>query len=188
MLLKSTANSLIHPPSVQLYQRSRNYGGSPVLRDHIAYRPFLTDRFNDYQGMNVARCRGLAAFTTSHSVIRVPGWVPVRAITSSNISLKTKKKTESIDFDALPKSKLDPVGQPVKPLDDWREYKKDHQAPSADVAEDEERLYKDAVAAGDVPDTALSKQVYLNWKRFPDCIVLTRVGKFYEASPTCCPQ
>jgi hypothetical protein len=67
-------------------------------------------------------------------------------------------------------------------LEPLLEHKKPHHAPSADVAEDEEKLYKDAIASGDIPDTALAKQVYLNWKRFPDCVVLTRVGKFYEVS------
>lgn len=34
-----------------------------------------------------------------------------------------------------------------------------------------------------IPDTDLAKHVFRNTKRFPDCIVLTRVGKFYEVSP-----
>jgi len=33
-----------------------------------------------------------------------------------------------------------------------------------------------------IPDTDLHKHVFRNMKRFPDCIVLTRVGKFYEVS------
>lgn len=40
--------------------------------------------------------------------------------------------------------------------------------------------YLAAVAQGEVPDSPLAEQVYQNWKRFPDAIVLTRVGKFYE--------
>lgn len=37
-----------------------------------------------------------------------------------------------------------------------------------------------AVKAGQVPDTALSRLVFDNWKRFPDCILLTQVGNFFE--------
>lgn len=40
--------------------------------------------------------------------------------------------------------------------------------------------YKAAVVRGEVPDTPLAEEVYTNWKRFPDAILLTRVGKFYE--------
>ena len=130
--------------------------------------------------MNIARCRGSAALINLRSLNRASRPTFVRAIASSNTALKSKKKSESIDFEALPKTKRDPAGIPVKPLEPLLEYKKPHHAPSVDIAEDEERLYKDAIASGDIPDTALAKQVYLNWKRFPDCVVLTRVGKFYE--------
>lgn len=132
--------------------------------------------------MNTARCRGSAVLFNLRSPIRAPWLTRIRTISSSNAALKSKKKTESIDFDALPKTKRDPNGSPVKPLASLVEYKKTHYAASVDVAENEERLYKDAIAVGDIPDTALAKQVYLNWKRFPDCVVLTRVGKFYEVS------
>ena len=132
--------------------------------------------------MNIARCRGFNAFVKSRSLSLATRTISVRTISSSNTALKSKKKSESIDFEALPKTKRDLTGSPVKPLEPLPEYKKPHHAPSVDVAEDEERLYKDAIASGDIPDTALAKQVYLNWKRFPECVVLTRVGKFYEVS------
>jgi len=132
--------------------------------------------------MNIARCRGSTIFINLRSLKRAPRFTTIRAISSSNAALKSKKKSESIDFEALPKTKRDLTGSPVKPLEPLPEYKKPHHAPSVDVAEDEERLYKDAIASGDIPDTALAKQVYLNWKRFPECVVLTRVGKFYEVS------
>lgn len=35
-----------------------------------------------------------------------------------------------------------------------------------------------------IPDSPLAHSVFRNWKRFPDCIVLTKVGKFYEVSLT----
>jgi hypothetical protein len=132
--------------------------------------------------MNIARCRGNTVFANLRSLSRAPRVTGIRAISSSNTALKSKKKTESIDWEDLPRTKIDPAGSPIKPLEPLLEYKKPHHAPSVDVAEDEERLYKDAIASGDIPDTALAKQVYLNWKRFPDCVVLTRVGKFYEVS------
>lgn len=40
-----------------------------------------------------------------------------------------------------------------------------------------------AVKAGQVPDTALSRLIYDNWKRFPDCVLLTQVGSFFEVTP-----
>jgi len=132
--------------------------------------------------MNIARCRGFDAFVKLRSVSLAPRFTSIRTISSSNTALKSKKKSESIDFEDLPKTKRDLAGTPVKPLEPLVEYKKPHHAPSVDIAEDEERLYKEAIASGDIPDTALAKQVYLNWKRFPDCVVLTRVGKFYEVS------
>jgi hypothetical protein len=132
--------------------------------------------------MNIARCRGSTVFINLRSLNGASRFTTIRAISSSNTALKSKKKTESIDFEALPKTKRDPAGIPVKPLEPLLGYKKHHHPPSVDVAEDEERLYRDAIASGDIPDTALAKQVYLNWKRFPDCVVLTRVGKFYEVS------
>lgn len=42
--------------------------------------------------------------------------------------------------------------------------------------------YRAAVTRGEVPDSPLAEQVYENWKRFPDAVLLTRVGKFYEVS------
>jgi len=132
--------------------------------------------------MNIARCRGFNAFVKSRSLSLATRTTSIRTISSSNTALKSKKKSESIDFEDLPQTKRDPTGTPVKPLEPLLEYKKPHHAPSVDVAENEEELYKDAIASGDIPDTALAKQVYLNWKRFPDCVVLTRVGKFYEVS------
>jgi len=120
--------------------------------------------------MNIARCRGFDAFVKLRSVSLAPRFTSIRTISSSNTALKTKKKSESIDFEDLPKTKRDLAGTPVKPLEPLVEYKKPHHAPSVDIA------------SGDIPDTALAKQVYLNWKRFPDCVVLTRVGRFYEVS------
>lgn len=134
--------------------------------------------------MNIAKCRGLPAFFRLNSPRNQPLLGPaVRAISSSHAVFKTKNRTESLDFESLPRTKLHPDGVPIKPLEPWEEYRKAHQAPSPDVAKNEEVFYRDAVASGDIPDTALAKQVYLNWKRFPGCIVLTRVGKFYEVCP-----
>ena len=92
------------------------------------------------------------------------------------------KSKQTFAFDELPKAKVDSAGKVATPLAPYREYEKEHHAPSPGMLLDEEDIYREAVRMGDIPDTALAKQVYLNWKRFPDCIVLTRVGKFYEAS------
>ncbi|CAD6571986.1 MAG: DNA mismatch repair ATPase msh1 [Tremellales sp. Tagirdzhanova-0007] len=54
---------------------------------------------------------------------------------------------------------------------------------SSDSAVDSEleaALYA-AIEAGELPNTELSKLVFKNSMRFPDAIVLTRVGKFYES-------
>lgn len=42
--------------------------------------------------------------------------------------------------------------------------------------------FQAAVAANKVPETYLSRLVWDNWKRFPDCVLLTQVGNFYEVS------
>lgn len=52
----------------------------------------------------------------------------------------------------------------------------------------EENDYLAAVAQGVIPDSPLAKQVFQNWRRFPDCIILTRVGKFYEVSFAASPN
>jgi hypothetical protein len=132
--------------------------------------------------MNIARCRVRAVSQCAVNLGYRPITHPTRRLISSSLpSLKVKKVRQSLDFDSLPKSKLDSAGQPLAPLEPYKEYKKKaHHAPSVEYASQEEESYRRAVAEGDVPDTALAKQVYLNWKRFPDCIVLTRVGKFYE--------
>jgi hypothetical protein len=50
----------------------------------------------------------------------------------------------------------------------------------ADAAE--EAAYVEAVRNGTIPETPLAKLVWLNWRRFPDCVLLTQVGNFYEVS------
>ena len=96
-------------------------------------------------------------------------------------SRKTKARpTESFNFDDLPKeakksestfglylsmilNKCDKVEGSPPPLTVDQQF---------DQAVNEDR----------VPNTDLAKVVFRNWRRFPDCIVLTRVGKFYEVS------
>lgn len=58
--------------------------------------------------------------------------------------------------------------------------------PKDDSLAAENAEFARAIKAGQVPDTALSRLVYDNWKRFPDCILLTQVGNFFEASY--CPR
>ncbi|KLT41663.1 hypothetical protein CC85DRAFT_247234 [Cutaneotrichosporon oleaginosum] len=58
-------------------------------------------------------------------------------------------------------------------------HKREHAETDTVAAENAE--FARAVKAGQVPDTALSRIVYDNWKRFPDCILLTQVGNFFES-------
>ncbi|WRT63671.1 uncharacterized protein IL334_000594 [Kwoniella shivajii] len=46
---------------------------------------------------------------------------------------------------------------------------------------DEEAQVEKAIEEGTIPSSTLAREVYTNWLRFPDCILLTRVGKFYES-------
>ena len=104
-------------------------------------------------------------------------------------------KSSSALFD-LPRFRADSEGNRIEALDPWIEAKRPRRArirsipasPSPPEEVDvnpkaEEDDYLSAVVKGEIPDTALAKQVYLNWRRFPDCIILTRVGKFYEVRP-----
>ncbi len=53
---------------------------------------------------------------------------------------------------------------------------------SIDLTENDPEL-EAALEEGSIPDSPLARQVFANWKRYPESIVLTRVGKFYEVSP-----
>jgi hypothetical protein len=135
--------------------------------------------------MALTRCRGCITGVRLGSRLKPSdSTVSVRPITSSaRLARAAKTKTkQTFSLEELPKAKVDATGKVVAPLAPYKEYEKEHHAPSPGILSDEEEMYKEAVKTGDIPDTALAKQVYLNWKRFPDCIVLTRVGKFYEVS------
>lgn len=135
--------------------------------------------------MALTRCRGcIASIRLGLRASLRDDTVVIRQI-SSTLPLRRANKTktkQTFSFDDLPKVRVDSEGKAATPLAPYKEYEKEHHAPSPGVLVDEEELYREAVKTGDIPDTALAKQVYLNWKRFPDCIVLTRVGKFYEVS------
>lgn len=51
---------------------------------------------------------------------------------------------------------------------------------SAAAEADLDAQYREAVSQGVLPDTPLAREVFGYWKRFPDAILLMRVGKFYE--------
>jgi hypothetical protein len=74
----------------------------------------------------------------------------------------TKNEAEGIDGPSVP----------LPPLDDPRSGFEQSIEAQLEIALNEHRI----------PDSPLAKTIFRNWKRFPDCIVLTRVGKFYEAS------
>lgn len=135
--------------------------------------------------MALARCRSVIAGACAGPSLKAPSQTTTLRLISTTPALANKRKSknrQTIAFDELPTSKIGIDGSAAVPLAPWKEFRKEHHAPSPDVLSDEEALYKQAIISGDIPDTALAKQVYLNWKRFPDCIVLTRVGKFYEVS------
>ncbi|KAL1404999.1 hypothetical protein Q8F55_008617 [Vanrija albida] len=96
----------------------------------------------------------------------------------------------------LPTSKLDDEGNTVGPLEAFIDTrpsrtKKDKSKEPPEPAEPspsgqstyqyDEAEFLAAVEAGTVPDTRLARVVWTNWKRFPDCILLTQVGQFYES-------
>ncbi|WWC97095.1 hypothetical protein V866_003973 [Kwoniella sp. B9012] len=103
------------------------------------------------------------------------------------------KITTSFHLSDLPTRKLGEDGQPLPPLGKWREDVVSHanvdnlrnaspQLDTAVLSPAEEQAEVDrAIAAGTIPSSDLSREVYTNWLRFPDCILLTRVGKFYES-------
>ncbi|BEJ10769.1 hypothetical protein CspHIS471_0101910 [Cutaneotrichosporon sp. HIS471] len=105
---------------------------------------------------------------------------------------RSRKKTTTIDFDDLPAFKVDAEGKSVGPLEDLLELGKGYRQATSrsskselkdrhDTAAAENAEFARAVKAGKVPDTALSRLVYDNWRRFPDCILLTQVGSFFES-------
>ena len=51
-----------------------------------------------------------------------------------------------------------------------------------------EEAYQIAVREGNVPDTELSRVVFKHQMRFPDAILLTRVGSFYEVESETRPR
>ncbi|GMK56766.1 hypothetical protein CspeluHIS016_0306060 [Cutaneotrichosporon spelunceum] len=102
---------------------------------------------------------------------------------------QSRKKTTTIDFDDLPAFKADAEGKSVGPLEDLLELGRGYKEGRLDmvVSDDtaaaaaENAEFARAVKAGQVPDTALARLVYDNWRRFPDCILLTQVGSFFES-------
>ena len=55
------------------------------------------------------------------------------------------------------------------------------------MTREESAEFKIALDAGTVPFNEVAKVVFKNWKRFPGCITLTRVGNFYEVSYSSVP-
>ncbi|ORY34333.1 muts domain V-domain-containing protein [Naematelia encephala] len=54
-------------------------------------------------------------------------------------------------------------------------------SPVLEVPPVDDEGYQAAVDVGRIPDTDLSRVIWKHWQRFPGCVVLTRVGKFYES-------
>lgn len=143
--------------------------------------------------------RSHALVTTTRSFDKVS---PTASVKPKPKLIKTKTRLSD-----MPAIKLGPDGLPQKALGAWDQTDlsckrskskairssaktaKGAKAPSDGVSSPvitcskaEIEHLQDAIQQGVIPDTPLAHEVYLNWKRFPDCILLTRVGKFYEVS------
>ncbi|KAJ3510725.1 hypothetical protein NLJ89_g4516 [Agrocybe chaxingu] len=125
-----------------------------------------------------------------------------------NTKEPTKKKRKRVKFSELPQVYLNPAGKPAAPLPDWApgcnsipvpipaepqpvndevakpvkrtRRKKQIQDAAADVAQEtgvEETPTRKTTKAS----TLLSREILSNLKRFPHCLLLTRVGQFYES-------
>nr|KIR47809.1 hypothetical protein I312_02957 [Cryptococcus bacillisporus CA1280] len=142
--------------------------------------------------------RSHALVTTTRSFDKV---TPTASVKPKPKLIKTKTRLSD-----MPAIKLGPDGLPQKALEAWDDTDisckrsksktirssaktaKGAKAPSDGVSSPvitcskaEIEHLQDAIQQGIIPDTPLAHEVYLNWKRFPDCILLTRVGKFYES-------
>ena len=142
-------------------------------------------------------CRLTALRPRSCPICRSPRHRPFSQATVLNrpsAAVATKPEKVVSQISDLPQWKTASDGSRLQPLDPWVESEKRRRGkrkadrsvgPDAEVdssAKTEEAEYHAAITHGTIPDTALAKQVWQNWMRFPDCIVLTRVGKFYEVS------
>ncbi|WWC85774.1 uncharacterized protein L201_000640 [Kwoniella dendrophila CBS 6074] len=121
----------------------------------------------------------------------------VRAISNggSGKALKNKPISTSFKLTDLPRKAQDATGKSLPALESWKDDVglRTSNTPLADNARSpvstdrvltpdaEQAEVEKAVKAGIIPNSLLSREVYTNWLRFPDCVLLTRVGKFYES-------
>ncbi|KIM33811.1 hypothetical protein M408DRAFT_85594 [Serendipita vermifera MAFF 305830] len=104
---------------------------------------------------------------------------------------RTRKKRQD-----LPETLLSPSGRPLAPLSEWNggltgrssklaastskpsveKTKKSRVSRKAKVSDE-----KGALPIERRPDTELALEIYKNLERFPHCLLLTRVGQFYES-------
>ena len=84
--------------------------------------------------------------------------------------IKSKRKSKKAkDADGNVRNETDPLPEDT-----------DQAYPGMTV--EESQLFNAACNAGKVPDTELSRLIYKNWIRFPETVILFRVGSFYEVS------
>ncbi|EIW73297.1 hypothetical protein TREMEDRAFT_70943 [Tremella mesenterica DSM 1558] len=97
----------------------------------------------------------------------------IRWLVQSSVSLATPAvKTKTVtNFDDLPLRALDSSGQPAVSLPAYKDSLRSGRSKKKGVK----------LARKEIPDTPLTREIFFNYKRFPGCIVLTRVGKFYES-------
>ncbi|WVQ80362.1 hypothetical protein IAT38_002467 [Cryptococcus sp. DSM 104549] len=138
---------------------------------------------------------------TSHRLAalrNIPWRPPNRSLHSSAPCLASKKTPDpnksSFQLSAMSASLLGPGGKslpPLAPLPSLRAQSKAKRsaspkkksAPKDEVepAISDDEAVQRAIDSGEIPRSPLALEVFINSRRFPDCILLTRVGKFYES-------
>ncbi|OCF39320.1 hypothetical protein I317_06902 [Kwoniella heveanensis CBS 569] len=93
---------------------------------------------------------------------------------TANSRPKRERKLSSVGSDAV--ASAQPIASGLIP------FKAKHDVGEYSLSPDEEAdEISKAIEANVIPDSPLAREIYANWLRFPDCILLTRVGKFYES-------
>ena len=101
--------------------------------------------------------------TTNDALTDLNGYLP----TPPKSKKRSKKKSKDGEDDG--RKETDPLDENTK-------------IPDLGMTVEETRMFNAACNAGKVPDTDLSRLIYKNWIRFPGCVILYRVGSFYEVS------
>jgi hypothetical protein len=96
---------------------------------------------------------------------------------------KARPKTTKKRLQDLP-SQLAIDGIPLPPLAPWSDTNTFASKASSDVGSALDAAYEKAIVDGSFPRTPLAKEIFCNMRRFEGDVLLTRVGMFYEVSPS----